>query len=134
MKSVTPVLSLFAITLLIASFAGCDDSNPVSAFQPEIVNNADAFQFQITHASDVTTTLSYRWSNSGTRATIDHSTATLRGAAYVTLFDANGVQVYSSRLLSSRLDQSAVGAAGNWTVRIAFSDFDGTANFRVEKL
>ncbi len=126
------VLTLATLVLLVA--VGCDESNPLGAFQPEIVNNPDAFEFQITDANDVSTTLTYSWSNSGTRATIDHSTATSDGAASVVLLDADGKQVYSAELKASGTEESAVGTAGVWSIEIVFVRFDGTSNFRVQKL
>ena len=105
---VTAPLVLLAVVLL----AGCNDSNPISAFQPEIVNNQDAFEFQITAATDVSTTLNYSWLNTGTSATIDHSTATVDGSAAVTIRDAKGVQVYTDALKPNRVEPTSVGAAG----------------------
>ncbi len=134
MKSLQNLLLLPAAVLLLGVFSGCSDSNPISAFEPEIVNNADAFQFQITDATDVTTTLHYSWTNTGTRATIDHSTAVVSGSAFVTIMDASGVQVYSSELKASGVETSAVGTAGTWNITVGFSKFDGTSNFRAEKL
>lgn len=128
--------SLVAVLAAAALFvAGCsDDKNPLGPFQPEVINNADAFQFQITKAKNVTTTVSYSWSNTGTQATINHSTTMTDGSAVVTVYDADNQQVYTHGLLASGTVQSATGVAGVWRIRIVFSGFDGTANFRVEKL
>ena len=134
MKTNFACTAIMTVLVLGAALIGCSDDNPIAPFQPEVINNADAFQFQITAARDVTTTLNYSWVNSGTRATINHATARQRGTATVTLFDANGLQVYSHSLVASATEQSSVGVAGTWRIRIVFSDFDGTANFRVEKL
>ena len=126
------VTALAAATFLVA---GCsNDKNPIAPFQPEVINNADAFQFQITSAKDVTTTVSYSWSNTGTQATINHSTAMTDGSAVVTVYDADNQQVYTHGLLASGTEQSTAGVAGTWSIKIVFSRFDGTANFRVEKL
>lgn len=115
--------------------AGCTDSNnPVSAFEPEIINNADAFQFQITDASNVTTTLNYEWINSLTQATIDHSTAITKGTATVEIFDADSTQVYTSPLLASGVEETLAGTSGAWFIKVTFADFSGTVNFRIEKL
>ncbi|MCX6829663.1 MAG: hypothetical protein NT002_10345 [candidate division Zixibacteria bacterium] len=133
MKTLVDKLSLPAILLLVLIAAGCDN-NPIKAFQPEIMNKTDSFQFQITHAANVTTTLTYTWNNTGTRATINHATALTRGTAAVMLLDANGNEVYSSNLKPSGTETSVVGTAGAWTIKVTFGDFGGTANFRAEKL
>jgi len=113
---------------------GCSESNPISAFEPEIVNNPDAFEFQITDADNVSTTLSYAWVNSGDRASIDHSTVSTDGSGSIVLIDADGIRVYSSELKASGTEQAASGAPGTWTVTVTFSGFEGTSNFRVQKL
>ena len=134
MKAILSILAVVTALAAIATLSGCSDKNPIAPFQPEVINNADAFQFQITAARNVTTTLNYSWVNSGTRATINHSTARRQGTATVTVFDANDLQVYTHSLVASGTEQSAVGVAGTWRIKIVFGDFDGTANFRVEKL
>ena len=133
----------FAVGLFTAScicavilLGGCSDkkANPLSAFEPEIITDADAFQFQVTDAADVSTVVSYSWENTSTRVTINHSTATTSGQATVYVLDADSTQVYSSGLVASLNETSAVGATGVWTVRVVFADFTGTANFRIERL
>ena len=117
------------------ALTGCsDDSNPVSAFEPEIINNADAFQFQITDAVNVNTILNYNWTNTGSQATIDHSSVLSEGTATVKLYDADGTEVYSNDLVASLNESSSVGTAGIWNVQIIFVNASGTFNIRVEKL
>ena len=134
MKPILSILAVLTALVAVTVLSGCSDKNPIAPFQPEVINNADAFQFQITAARNVTTTLNYSWVNSGTRATINHATARRQGTATVTIFDANDQQVYTHGLVASATEQSAVGVAGTWRIRIVFGDFDGTANCRVEKL
>jgi len=127
--------SSFGLLLVMVFWlSGCGDNNPIGAFEPEIFNNADSFQFQITEASNVTTTLSYTWINDQSGASIDHSTARTAGVAAVSIFDADSIQVYSSDLLASGTEPASQGVPGNWTIVVSFVDFDGTVNFRVEKL
>ncbi len=118
--------------LLIAGCGG--DSNPLAPFEPEIVSNADAFQFQITGGKNVSVTETYTWTNPTNGVSVDHSTAKTDGAASVVIRDAEGLQVYSSEMKASGTEQSIAGAPGDWMVQVIFTDFDGTANFRVEKL
>ena len=55
----------------LVCFYGCSNStNPLAAFQPEIGNATDNFQFQATGITNVTTTVEYTWQNTGTRVTI----------------------------------------------------------------
>ena len=136
MKRIITALSLLFTILVIALLGGCgsDNSNPLAPFQPEIVNDQDAFQFQATDVKNVTATLSYPWQNTGMQATINHSTALTGGAATVTIFDADSAQVYTSPLLASATEQTISGLGGTWTVKVVLTNASGTFNFRVEKL
>lgn len=128
------LIMMLAILISSIIIIGCSDNdNPLAAFEPEIVNNPDAFEFQATGMEDVSATLSYAWINSGTIANIDHSTAKTSGTATITILDANDSLVYSSDFLASGNHDSQVGASGEWTIVIVLTNFNGTANFRVEK-
>ncbi len=74
------------------------------------------------------------WNNTGSQATVNHSTATISGSATIELLDADLVPVYSSPLAASANEQSNVGTPGIWLVRVTLTEFSGTANFRVEKM
>ena len=83
-----PALGCAALALALV-FAGCSSSTtpPLSAFQPEIANNPDNFQFQATGVTNVSTTVIYFWSNSGTKAKVNQSSAITGGAADVVLLE-----------------------------------------------
>ena len=106
----------------------------MSNFQPEIVNNPDNFSFQATAIQNVTATVLYTWPNSGTQATINHSSAIDSGSAVVQLLDANNSEVYNNILLSSGTPATTVGATGNWTVKVTLTNVYGTLNFNTQKL
>ena len=131
MKTKPTLAILLAVVAL--STGACSDDNPLAPFEPEIVNDADAFQFQVTGAQNVTVNKSYVWTNATAGASIDHSTALTDGSATVVVLDGEGTEVYRSALKASGTEQSRDGAAGQWTVQVIMSGFDGTANFRVQK-
>lgn len=117
-------------TLLFTS--GCSN-NSLAPFQPQINNAADNFQFQATGLTNVTTTVQYTWSNSGTQATVNHSSAVTGGTATLTIKDANGTQVYTGALVASANPTTSAGVAGSWTIRVDLVNTGGTLNFRVQK-
>ena len=120
---------------LLFMLAGCSKSTTALApFEPEIVNNQDAFQLQATNVSNVSTTLVYSWKNSGTRATINHSTTTAAGSTLLTVKDSLGTTVYSKALVSSLNEPTTVGVPGTWSVSLTLTNYSGTLNFRAEKL
>lgn len=112
--------------------AGCSD--PLAPFQPQVTNAADSFAVQATAVTNVTNTQTFTWTNSGTRATINHSTTTSAGAAQLTIRDGAGAVVYDRALAPSLNEPTIAGAAGSWTVQLSLTGYSGTMNFRAQKL
>ena len=125
-------LSLLGIVAAVAS--ACSGSNPLEPFQPEIANATDNFQLQATGVAGVTATQTYSWNNTGTKATINHSTTTSEGSAQLTIRDASGTVVYTRALAPSLNEPSATGTAGTWTIVLTMTSYSGTLNFRVQKM
>ena len=126
-----------ALTLLaLVAACGDDPTAPPPGIQPQIVNNTDAFSYQITSLDNVTGTYNYTWQNTGTLARVTHSSnAGASGTATLTLLDAVGTQVYTGTLVSSGQPVSSpVGVAGAWTVRVVYSSYSNAqVNFAVAK-
>jgi hypothetical protein len=116
-----------------ALLPACGD-DPLAPFQPEIANVTDNFQFQATNLTGVTTTVQYTWQNTGTAATVNHSSAITSGNALLTIRDAVGTQVYSANLVPSGTPSTSTGVAGAWTIRVDLTNTQGTLNFRVQKV
>lgn len=121
-----------AVTLALAAIS-CS-SDPLDPFQPEINSATDNFQLQATSVTGVTATRSWSWSNTGTRATVNHSTTTTAGSARVSVRDATGTEVYTKTLVPSLNETSSAGTAGAWTIVLTLTGYSGTLNFRVQKL
>jgi PBP1b-binding outer membrane lipoprotein LpoB len=126
----------FALAVLAcAVISGCSSSsNPLAAFQPEIANNTDSFEFQVTAATNVSTTVDYIWLNTGSRATINQSSAVTSGSVSLTLFGPDGLERYSGSLATNGTFQSDTAAAGSWRIRVSMTNLSGTLNFRAQKL
>ena len=119
---------------VMALAAGCSSSTgPLAPFQPQINNAADNFQFQATGVTNVTWTYTYTWSNSGDSATVNQATTVGGGSATLTILDNNNTQVYTQSLSANGTFGMTKGMHGNWTIRVAFSNYSGTVNFRVQK-
>jgi len=137
MKLSRKIIPVIAVAASLIAIVGCGSDNPVaplSAFQPEIVNNQDAFSFQATNVQNVNTTLTYTWPNSGAQATVNHSSVITAGSAAVTLYDANDSLVYTRGLVASANEPSTVGVAGNWRLVVILTNVSGTLNFSTQKL
>lgn len=131
----TLTYAMISCSLLVAGMTSCTKSqnNSLANFQPEIANMADNFQLQASNVTQVTTTIDYDWSNSGTMATIDKSGVLTSGTAKVTLLDKNGTVVATSDLKVTGNESSTTGVSGIWKIRLELSQFNGTLNFRVQK-
>jgi len=125
-------MKIITVTLAVAAALACSDS--LAPFQPEINNAADNFQFQATALKNVTTTVQYTWQNSGTAATVNHSSAVTGGSATLTIKDANGTAVYSGALVASGTPATSTGVAGGWSIQVVLTGVSGTLNFRVQKV
>ncbi len=130
LRSFTRVFAMASFAILLT---GCGD-DPFAPFQPEVTNATDSFQLQATGVTDVTSTVSYRWMNTGTRATINHSTTTTGGSTLLTVRDAANTVVYTRALSPSLNEPTIVGVSGSWTIQLTTDKYAGTMNFRVQKL
>lgn len=99
----------------------------------EIENKTNSFAFQVTDIAGVTETLEYKWENEGKKADVNQACSITNGTATLTIFDANGTQVYSRNLKDNGTYFTSEGIAGTWKIKLELSDVDGTLNFRVQK-
>src|SRR5574341_1242318 len=90
---------IIALALGFAFAAACGKNDPFGPYQPQINPAPDNFQFQVTGLNGLTTTVQYGWQNSGTAATVNHSSAVSGGTANLIIKDA--VDRKSTRLNSS---------------------------------
>ena len=122
------------LLVLLSPLISASCSDPLGPFQPEITSATDNFQLQATGVAEVTATLNYAWTNTGARATVNHSTTTTAGTAQLTIRDATGTIVYDKALAPSLNEPTTLGTVGNWTIQLRLTSYSGTLNFRVQKL
>ncbi len=130
MARAAAVMSLVLLTLGACS---SNPTEPLAPFEPEVSNATDNFQLQATDVTEVGAALQYTWVNTGSEATVDHSTTLTSGTARVMVRDANGVMVYDHALVPSLNETTATGQPGTWTVNLVLVDYSGTLNFRLQK-
>jgi hypothetical protein len=124
-----------AILLATGAVAlACGDSTaPLAPFEPQINNVVDNFQFQATDVQNVTWTYTYQWRNSGDSATVNQATTIVGGSAILTIVDSTGAQLYTQPLSANGTFGMTKGIHGPWSVRVQFTNYSGTLNFRVQK-
>ena len=122
-------------TLAAAALTACGSATaPLAPFQPQITSAPDNFQFQATGVTNVTSTSTYPWSNSGTAASVNQATTVTAGSATVTILDQNGAQVYTKDLSANGTFPTSTGATGSWTIKVVLTNYSGTVNFRAQKM
>lgn len=125
-------IPLLLVSLFLLVSCGGDNNVLAPQFQPEIVNQTDAFQFQATDVTGVTQTLAYTWQNTGVSANVNQSCSVSGGTAGIVVRDASGQVVYEGDLTNDGTFQSLQGAAGAWSIQVTLTDVAGTLNFRLE--
>lgn len=122
---------LLAASLVLAACGS--DGTTAPGRDPEIINDVDNFQYQITDVQGFSGSQLYTWQNTGTSATVNQSSAVTGGSVTLVIRDANGTEVYNSSLASDGTFPTDTGVAGNWTIRVSYTAGSGTVNFRVDK-
>jgi len=122
------------VPLLAALAFACGSDNIIGpANQLEVTNAADNFQFQVSAMTNVTQTLTYNWTNTGTGASINQSSALTGGSATLTIRGPDGGLLYQGNLQNNGTYASSSGTAGTWQIEVAIDGADGMVNFRVQK-
>ena len=133
-KGIAKFSYLFLVLSGVVTLACGDDPAPVApGIQPEIVNSADNFQFQVTAVNNYTGALNYTWTNTGTAADVNQSCAVSGGVVTLVLLDDQGTEVYSKDLSQDGSFVTSVGTSGSWKIRVIMSHASGTLNFRADK-
>jgi hypothetical protein len=128
---------LIVLACLALSSCGGDDeedSPTASTLEPEITSNATMFQYELGDVADVTTTLTYRWANTGSQIRATHFSTITAGSGGVFVEDADGTPVYSGVLATDGTEVSIFGAPGSWTIRVELDGFTGSVGFTIDRI
>lgn len=121
------------LALAAIAFAGCSDANVIGPTnQLEVANSPGTFEWQVSALDQVTQTLTYSWSNTGTEADVNQASSIGGGEASVRITDASGAEVYSRSLSQNGTFPTLTGTTGTWRITVTLDGATGTLNFRVE--
>jgi len=123
---------LAALFLLVVGCGGNDGNMIGPSNQPEIRNQPNSFEFQASHLSSTTQTLSYTWTHTGPVADVDQSGQITSGQARLVIRDAGGTTVYEADLRATGSFDTASGVPGPWQIEVRLQAVSGTLNFRVQ--
>ncbi len=133
MRGITRTTWRLATLLALGLGAACSGNVLGPDNQPQVSNQTDTFQWQVTAMDNISQTLTYTWQNTGTSANVNQSPNLSGGSATLTILDASDVEVYSRSLAQGGTFQTSAGATGAWTIEVRLSGAGGALNFRVEK-
>jgi hypothetical protein len=133
MDGITRSISRLAVVAAFGLATACGGNLLGPDNQPQISNQTDTFQWQVTAMDNISQTLTYTWQNTGTSANVNQSPNLSGGSATLTILDASDVEVYSRSLAQGGTFQTSAGATGAWTIEVRLSGAGGALNFRVEK-
>lgn len=132
-QSVRGTLAAVSAIGLLA-VAACSSDNVLGPDnQLEVSNNADTFEWQASNLENVTQTVTYDWTMTGTTADVNQSSSLAGGSATLTVRDDAGTVVYTASLGQNGTFTTDAGVAGTWTVEVRMDSADGMINFRLEK-
>lgn len=116
-----------AIVLLVA--CGGEPAGP----QEQLSNQPDNFSFTLSNVTSYSSDRNFTWRNTGTRATVTHSSNITSGSSTLTIKDAAGTEVHKATLGPSGTFQTATGASGDWRIELDNTAVSGTLSFGVKK-
>jgi len=133
-RTSTNRLSMALTMLALLAAAACGSDNVLGPDnQLQVANNPDTFEWQATALDNVSQTLSYDWTMTGTAANVNQSSGVTAGSATLTVRDDAGTVVYSASLGSNGTFTTDTGVAGTWSVEVRMNGTSGMLNFRLEK-
>ena len=124
--------TILFMLLGILTFSACKKDS--DGFKPEVTNQTDNFIFQNSNVSNGTGSFEYRWSNTGTRATITISTQGQAGQMDIKVYDGLNVEVYSNSLDNNGSFTTGSGTSGQWRIVFVFKNFNGNIQVNAKKL
>ena len=124
--------SIVTVCAILLAVTACHDRS-LGPNEPEITFAKHSFEFQGTGFSNFTKSLEYKWTNAGTTANINQTSAIDSGSAVLTILDADSVQVYSRPLADNGTFVTSSGRAGIWVIRVTSTDLSGKLSFRVQE-
>jgi len=101
--------------------------------EPEVINNPDSFEFQVTSVQNFTGSWSYDWTTTGTLVNVDQSSSITSGTITLNILDSDGGVVYSGDLSQGGSFTTESGTTGQWRIVVTLVNGSGTLNFRTEK-
>ena len=132
-RNTAPLYFTFAAACTILALGGCSSDPSSPGVEPEIVNGAESFEFQVSAVRNYSGSWNYTWSNASRTASIDQSSVLDRGDATLKIVDADGSVVYERALTDDGSFETAAGAAGDWRLTITLDRASGDLNFRADE-
>jgi hypothetical protein len=136
-NSLRQITTGFILFCMMGAMIGCNTDIPavptLAGVDPEVVNNEDTFEFQVSSVENYTGAWTYNWMTTGTVVNVDQSSAVTSGDIVLSIKDSDGKTVYTGDMSQGGSFTTEPGTTGQWTIVVALVNGSGTLNFRTEK-
>jgi hypothetical protein len=123
------LIATIAVGALLVSACNDPIRMVTSENRPQLIDEADTFEYQAFDLDNVHDTLRWTWFNTGIMASVTHHSFIPHGDTLLSVRDADGAVVYQNPLQSpedSELVKSThVGRPGTWTIELNLYGVDG---------
>jgi hypothetical protein len=128
-RSISHILPKSLVLAAALAVVGCGGDPLGPSGQLQVDKAVDTFLITALTLEDANETLSYRWDNTGTQATVVITDGISSGSAILTIEDASGTVVHQDDIADDNDTDTAVGVAGSWRIQIDIQNVTG--NFTV---
>jgi hypothetical protein len=98
-----------------------------------ITNQPDVFELHWGSLRNYSNRVTYKWTNTGTKARVRQASSVQDGVAMIEIKDPTGLVVHSKNLREQGSFVSFEGAPGTWKITVIMEEATGSLTFEVRK-
>jgi hypothetical protein len=121
--------------VIALSASGCAVTNEAAhgARDLTITNQPDLFELHWGSLKSYSNRITYKWTNTGTKARVRQASSVVDGVALIEVRDPNGLVVHSKNLREQGSFITFQGAPGTWRITVIMEEATGSLTFEVGK-
>ncbi len=125
-------LLLAAAAVIALGASGCAATHEV-AHDLTVTNQPDMFELHWGSLENYSNRVTYKWTNTGTKARVRQASSVQDGAALIEVRDSSGRVVHSKNLRDQGSFITFEGAPGRWQITVSMEKATGSLTFEVRK-
>jgi hypothetical protein len=126
---------LLAAAVIALCASGCAVTNDAAhgARDLTITNQPDLFELHWGLLKSYSNRVTYKWTNTGTKAKVRQASSVVDGVALIEVRDPTGRVVHSKNLREQGSFITLEGAPGTWKISVIMEEATGSLTFEVRK-